>query len=161
MALASVLHAVEALIPLTVYRCSGRQTWARQHRGPLYTVETMGLSQALRRLSEDTLGGLLGGTFLNMGYYLSTSEPLLRPWSCTGIPDISGADIRSRGKRVRCIHAQPDQPRGGHRPSQVSGVLFISRIYWSLAVPTGVFVGLLAEGIIRISPERSQNRSGR
>lgn len=162
VALASVLHAVETLIPLPFIVVPGAKL-GLANIVALYTVETMGLSQALAvSFLRTLLGGLLGGTFLNVGYYLSTSGAIASTLVMYGVSRISQGRISVVGVSVSGAFT--------HNLTQLAvatvllrslGVLFYLPYLLVLAVPTGVFVGLLAGRIIRISPERSQNRSGR
>ena len=162
VALASVLHAVEALIPLPFLVVPGAKL-GLANIVALYAVETMGLGQALTvSFLRTLLGGLIGGTFLNMGYYLSTSGALASTMVMYAVSRAAPGRISVVGVSVSGAFT--------HNLTQLAvatillrslGVLFYLPYLLLLAVPTGIFVGLLAGRIIRAFPERSQNRSGR
>lgn len=162
VALASVLHAVEALIPLPFIVVPGAKL-GLANIVALYAVETMGLGQALTvSFLRTLLGGLIGGTFLNMGYYLSTSGALASTMVMYAVSRAAPGRISVVGVSVSGAFT--------HNLTQLAvatillrslGVLFYLPFLLLLAVPTGIFVGLLAGRIIRAFPERSQNRSGR
>lgn len=162
VALASVLHAVEALIPLPFLVVPGAKL-GLANIVALYAVETMGLGQALTiSFLRTLLGSLLGGTFLNVGYYLSTSGALVSTLVMYGVSRAARGRVSVVGVSVSGAFT--------HNLTQVTvasillksaGVFFYLPYLLALAIPTGVFVGLITGRIMRVSPERSQNRSGR
>ena len=72
VALATALHVVEALIPIP-YVVPGAKL-GLANIVALYVVMTSGFGDAMAvSLLRTLLGSLLSGTFLNVGYYLSTA----------------------------------------------------------------------------------------
>jgi heptaprenyl diphosphate synthase len=161
VALASVLHAVEALIPLP-YVVPGAKL-GLANIVALYVVMTMGLGEALAiSFFRTLLGSFLSGTFLNIGYYLSTSGAIVSTVVMYALARITRGRLSIVGVSVAGAFT--------HNLTQLGvaalllrqpGVLFYLPYLLFFAIPTGVFVGLLAGRIMRVFPEVSQKGSGR
>lgn len=154
VALASVLHAVEAIIPLP-YVIPGAKL-GLANIVALYGVMTLGLGQALAISFLRTLiGSLLSGTFLNFGYYLSASGAIVSTlvmYVVSRLP-LTGTRLGVVGISVAGSFT--------HNLSQLfvaalllrqAGVLFYLPYLLFFAVPTGIFVGLLAGRIVSAYP---------
>lgn len=153
VALASVLHALEALIPLP-YVVPGAKL-GLANIVALYAVMTMGLGQALSvSLLRTLLGGLLTGTFLNFGHYLSTagavaSTLVMYALSRVSKPRISVIGVSVAGSFTHNLA----QLALAALLLQQAGVLFYLPYLLFFAVPTGIFVGLLAARVIAAYPQ--------
>lgn len=155
VALASVLHAVEALIPLPHVVPGAKLGLANVVA--LYAVMVLGLGRALTvSVLRTLLGGLLSGTFLSFGYYLSTSGALM---STLVMYAASRSRLRAGPVGVSVagsfVHNLTQLATAALLLRQ-AGVLFYLPALLFVAVPTGVFVGLLAS---RVVPIRSGARS--
>jgi len=152
VALASVLHAVEALIPLP-YIVPGAKL-GLANIVALYAVMTMGLGQALAvSFLRTLLGSLLSGTFLNLGHYLSTSGAMLSTL-------VMYLASRTRGR----LSVVGISVAGSftHNVAQLltaafllrqTGVLFYLPYLLFFAIPTGIFAGLLAGRVVAAYPQ--------
>lgn len=158
VALASVLHAVEALIPIP-YVVPGAKL-GLANIVALYAVVSLGLGQALAiSILRTLLGGLLSGTFLNLGYYLSTAGALtstLAMYALSRLPKsrLSVVGISVAGSFTHNV----GQLVAAALLLQQSGVLFYLPYLLFFAIPTGVFVGLLAARVIRAYPSLGDHR---
>lgn len=157
VALASILHAVEAVIPLP-YVVPGAKL-GLANIVALYAVMTMGLGQALAvSFLRTLLGSLLSGTFLNFGYYLSAPGALLSTLAMY---------LASRAKGRFSVVGVSVAGSFTHNTAQLvtaalllqqAGVLFYLPYLLFFAIPTGVFVGLLAGRVIAAYPEAGPRR---
>jgi heptaprenyl diphosphate synthase len=162
VALASVLHAVEALIPLSSIAVPGAKL-GLANIVALYAVLTMGLGQAMTISFLRTLiGSLLGGTFLNIGYYLSTSGALASTLVMYAVSRVGTGRISIVGVSVLgAITHNLTQLLVAATLLRSAGVLFYLPYLLFFAIPTGIFIGLTGGRIMRAFPERSMDRSGR
>jgi heptaprenyl diphosphate synthase len=156
VALASVLHAVEALIPLPFIAVPGAKL-GLANIVALYAVRTMGLGQALSiSFMRTLLGGLLGGTFLSVGYYLSTSGAIASTLVMYAVSHAAGARVSIVGVSVAGAFTHNVTQLGvASLLLRSAGVLFYLPYLLFFAIPTGIFVGLVTGRIIRVFPERS------
>lgn len=148
VSLASVLHAVEALIPLPFVTPGARLGLANVVA--LYAVMTMGLREALTiSFLRTLLGSLLSGTFMNVGYYLSLSGALFSTLCMYACRRFLGMSVSMVG--VSVVGAV------SHNTAQVimasillrqPGVLFYLPYLLFFAVPTGAFVGMLTGRVL-------------
>ena len=149
VALASILHAVEALLPLP-YVVPGAKL-GLANIVALYAVMSLGLGQALAiSFLRTLLGGLMSGTFLNFGYYLSTAGALV------STVVMYAAYRRAQGRisvvGVSVIGAFTHnlaQLLAAALLMRQTGVLFYLPALLFFAIPTGVFVGLVAARLMR------------
>lgn len=151
VALATILHAIEALIPVP-YVVPGAKL-GLANIVAVYAIVTLGLVEALLISFLRTLiGGLLSGTFLNLGYYLSTSGAIFSTLVMFIFNRFSKGRLSPVGISVAGAFS--------HNVAQVLtaslilkqiGVLFYLPHLLFLAIPTGILTGLLAERIIAFS----------
>lgn len=161
VALASVLHAVEAMLPLP-YVIPGAKL-GLANIVALYAVMTMGLAEAFSiSVLRTLIGGLLSGTLLSFGYYLSTSGAVASTL-------VMYAAARA-GKRKLSAVGVSVAGAFTHNLTQIAvaaalmrsrGVFFHLPYLLFFAIPTGVFVGLSASRIIKVFPGISENRGDR
>ncbi len=158
MALASVLHAVEALIPIP-YVVPGAKL-GLANIVALYAVMTMGLGQALAiSILRTLLGGLLSGTFLNFGYYLSTAGAIASTLVMYALARIPKGHVSVVGVSVGgSFTHNVAQLAAAALLLQQAGVLFYLPYLLFFAIPTGVFVGFLAARVIRAYPAPGARR---
>lgn len=144
VALASVLHAVEAQIPIPYVLPGAKLGLANVVA--LYAVVTLGLKLAMTVSFLRTLiGSLLSGTFLNTGYFLSLSGALFSTlvmffiWralkgklSVVGV-SVAGAFSHNLAQLLTAALLL-----------RTPGILFYLPYLLAFAIPTGIFVGLLA-----------------
>jgi len=148
VALASALHAAEALIPVP-YVIPGAKL-GLANTVSLYAIMTMGFRSAISiSLLRTLIGSLLSGTFLNMGYYLSLSGALFS----TLIMYVTRSVFRERLSvvGVSVIGAMAHnvaQLLAASLILQQAGVFFYLPYLLAFAVPTGVFTGFIARKII-------------
>ncbi len=152
VALASVLHAVEALLPLP-YVVPGAKL-GLANIVALYAVMTMGLPHALAiSILRTLLGGLLSGTFLNFGYYLSTAGALASTLVMFAVSQLSKGRVSVVGVSVAgSFTHNVAQLLTAALLLQQSGVMFYLPYLLFFAIPTGIFVGLVAARVIRAYP---------
>ncbi len=148
VALASVLHAVEAVIPVPFVVPGAKLGLA--NTVALYAVVTLGVKPALSISFLRTLiGSFISGTFLNTGYYLSLSGALVSTvvmsllWnsakgkvSVVGI-SVSGAFSHNLAQLLTAALLL-----------RTAGVLFYLPYLLAFAIPTGIFVGFLASRLV-------------
>lgn len=147
--LASVLHAVEALLPLP-YVVPGAKL-GMANIVALYAVMSLGLPQALAiSFLRTLLGGLMSGTFLNFGYYLSTSGALVSTLVMYAIFRMGQGRISVVGVSVAGAFTHNlVQLLVAALLMQQTGVLFYLPALLLFAIPTGIFVGLVATRLMR------------
>lgn len=154
VALASVLHVVEALIPIP-YVVPGAKL-GLANIVALYAVMTMGLGQALAISFLRTLiGGLLSGTFLNLGYYLATAGAISSTLVMYAVSRIRRPGVSVIGVSVAgsFTHNLAQLTVAALLLQQV-GVLFYLPYLLFFAIPTGIFIGFLAARVIFAFPQR-------
>lgn len=148
VALASVLHAVEALLPVP-YVIPGAKL-GLANTVALYAIVAMGFwPSVLISFLRTLLGSLLSGTFLNVSYYLSLSGALVstvamyvayrffgRALSTVGI-SVIGAIVHNATQLVVASFI-----------IQQAGIFFYLPYLLIFAIPTGVFIGFLVKRII-------------
>lgn len=152
VALASVLHAVEALIPVP-YVVPGAKL-GLANIVALYSVMTMGLGQAMViSVLRTLLGSLLSGTFLNLGYYLSAAGAVSSTLVMYLVTKLSKRHVSVVGVSVigAATHNLAQLATAAVLLQQ-AGVMFYLPYLLFFAIPTGVFVGLLAARIISRYP---------
>ncbi len=152
VALASVLHVIEAVLPLP-YVVPGAKL-GLANIVALYAVISMGLGPALGiSVLRTLLGGLLSGTFLNIGYYLSTSGAIVSTLLMYFAWRFSKGKLSPVGVSVVGSFT--------HNITQLLvaavllkqwGVLAYLPGLMLFAIPTGVFVGLLATRVLKAYP---------
>ncbi len=158
VALASVLHVVEALLPLP-YVVPGAKL-GLANIVALYAVMSLGLGQALAvSILRTLIGGLLSGTFLNFGYYLSTAGALASTLVMYAAFSLSRGRLSVVGISVAgsFTHNVTQLLVAALLMHQI-GVLFYLPALLFFAIPTGVFVGLLAARVMRAYPGSRVNR---
>lgn len=156
VALASVLHAVEALIPLP-YVVPGAKL-GLANVVALYAVMTMGFGQAMViSFLRTLLGGLLSGTFLSLGYYLGTAGAIASTLVMYALSRVSRPRISVIGVSVAGAFTHNlAQLTVAALLLQQAGVLFYLPYLLFFAIPTGVFVGFLAARVMAAYPQRSR-----
>ncbi|MGE5579521.1 MAG: Gx transporter family protein [Bacillota bacterium] len=149
VAFASVLHAVEALLPLP-YVVPGAKL-GLANIVALYAVVTLGLPHALAiSILRTLLGGLLSGTFLNFGHYLSTAGALASTLVMSAVYRVSNGRVSVVGVSVAgSFTHNVAQLLTAALLLQQSGVMFYLPYLLFFAIPTGVFVGLITAKVIR------------
>ncbi|QUL98104.1 MAG: Gx transporter family protein [Candidatus Fermentithermobacillus carboniphilus] len=148
VALAGILHAVEAVIPVP-YVIPGAKL-GLANVVALFAVVTQGLGQSLLISFLRTLiGSLISGTFLNVGYYLSVSGAIVSTLAMYAANRLSRGRLSVVGISVAGAFA--------HNTAQLvtaslilrqAGVFFYLPYLLFFAIPTGIFVGFLAGRII-------------
>ncbi len=148
VALASVLHAAEALIPIP-YVVPGAKL-GLANVVALFAVVTLDFRSAMGISFLRTLiGSLLSGTFLNTGYYLSVSGALFSTLVMFLLWRAAKGRVSVLGVSVAGSFS--------HNLAQLvtaalllksAGVLFYLPYLLAFAIPTGIFVGLLAGRVI-------------
>ncbi len=143
VSLASVLHAVEALIPLPFVTPGARLGLA--NIVALYAVMTMGLREALTiSFLRTLLGSLLSGTFMNVGYYLSTSGALFSTLCMYACKRFLGKSVSAVGVSVvGAVSHNIAQVIAASLLLRQPGVFFYLPYLLFFAVPTGTFVGMI------------------
>lgn len=158
-AIASVLHAVEAWLPVP-YVVPGAKLGLANIIA-LYAVVSMGLGQALSiSVLRTLLGGLLSGTFLSTGYFLSTAGALASTVVMYAASRMSRGHLSVVGVSVvgAFTHNLAQLLAAALLLAQ-AGVMFYLPALLAFAVPTGVFVGLLTARVLRAYPgPGSRNR---
>lgn len=148
VALASVLHVAEALIPIP-YVVPGAKL-GLANVVALYAVIALGFKFAIGVSFLRTLvGSLLSGTFLSTGYYLSVSGALFSTivmalvWraakgkvSVVGV-SVAGSFSHNLAQLITAAFLL-----------RTPGVFFYLPYLLAFAIPTGIFVGLLAGRVI-------------
>ena len=148
--LASVLHAVEAAIPVP-YLIPGAKL-GLANTVALYAVFKLGLGDALTvSVLRTLLGSLVSGTFLNVSYYLSTGGAVVSTIFMYAVRKASGSRLSTVGVSI-----------GGaatHNMTQLllaalilrtTGVFFYLPYLLFFAVPTGILTGLLVGRLVKI-----------
>ena len=160
VALASVLHAVEAQIPLP-YVVPGAKL-GLANIVALYAVMTMQLGQAMAISCLRTLlGSLLSGTFLSFGYYLGAAGALFSTLAMYLAARVSGERLSVVGVSVvGSFTHNVTQLLAAALLLQQAGVFFYLPHLMLFAIPTGVFVGLLASRIVAADTQRAKRNSG-
>lgn len=148
VALATMLHVIEALIPVP-YVVPGAKL-GLANIVALYAVMTMGIRQSMAiSLLRTLLGSLLSGTFLGTGYYLSTAGAVSSTLVMYGF---------SRGFKGRLSIVWISVAGAvTHNIAQLLvaslllrqiGIMFYLPYLLVFSIPTGFFVGLLAGRIV-------------
>lgn len=152
VAFASVLHAVEALLPLP-YVVPGAKL-GLANIVALYSVVTLGLPHSMAiSFLRTLLGGLLSGTFLNTGYYLSTAGALSSTLVMYAVHRLSKGRVSVVGVSVAgSFTHNVAQLLTAAVLLQQAGVMFYLPYLLFFAIPTGIFVGLLTSRVIRSFP---------
>lgn len=148
--MASVLHAVEALIPVPYVMPGAKLGLA--NTVALYAVLRLGLGEALTiSVLRTFLGSLVSGTFLNVSYYLSTGGAV-----------VSTIVMYAAGKVPRERLSTVGVSIGGaatHNVTQLllaaailrtTGVFFYLPYLLFFAVPTGIFTGFLVSRLVKL-----------
>lgn len=149
VALASILHVVEALLPLP-YVVPGAKL-GLANIVALYAIMSLGLGQALAiSFLRTLLGGLLSGTFLNFGYYLSTTGAIISTLVMYLAHSKSKGRLSVVGVSVAgaFTHNLAQLLAAALLMRQI-GVLYYLPALLLFAIPTGVFVGLVAARLMR------------
>ncbi len=148
VALATALHVVEALIPVP-YIVPGAKL-GLANIVALYAVMTMGLGQSMAiSFLRTLLGSLLSGTFLNVGYYLSTSGALLSTLVMYGLRKVSQGKFSIVGISVAgSITHNVAQLLVASLILRQIGIMFYLPYLLFFALPTGIFVGIVAGRIV-------------
>jgi heptaprenyl diphosphate synthase len=151
VALASVLHAIEALIPVPYVLPGAKLGLANVVA--LYLIMVSTFSEALTvNFLRTLLGSLLSGTFLSVGYFLSLSGALFSTLVMYGVRVLLNGRISVVGVSVLGAIA--------HNLAQLLttslilrqiGVLFYLPYLLFFAIPTGIFIGLITGRLLRYS----------
>lgn len=149
--MASVLHAVEALIPVPHVLPGAKLGLA--NTVALYAVFRLGLKDALMiSILRTFLGSLISGTFLNVSFYLSTGGAVVSTAVMYLVRRVRGESLSPVGVSVAGA--------AGHNVTQLllaslilrtTGVFFYLPYLLLFAVPTGIFTGLLVSRLVKIS----------
>lgn len=149
VALASVLHVVEALLPLP-YVVPGAKL-GLANIVALYAVISLGLGQALAiSFLRTLLGSLMSGTFLNFGYYLSTAGALASTAVMYAAYRVAKGKLSVVGVSVAgaFTHNLAQLAAAALLMRQV-GVLSYLPALLVFAIPTGIFIGFVAARLMR------------
>ncbi|MBE3519600.1 MAG: Gx transporter family protein [Firmicutes bacterium] len=148
--LASVLHAVEAVIPVPYVMPGAKLGLA--NTVALYAVLRLGLGEALMiSFLRTLLGSLVSGTFLNVSYYLSTGGAIVSTivmYTAARIPRerLSTVGVSIGGAATHNI----TQLLLAAAILRTTGVFFYLPYLLFFAVPTGIFTGLLAGRLAKL-----------
>lgn len=153
-ALASVLHALEAVIPIP-YVVPGAKL-GLANTVALYAVTTMGLGQALSiSLLRTLLGSFLSGTFLNFGYYLSTAGAVASTLVMYLASRLSQGRLSVVGISVAGAFTHNlAQLLAAALLLRQAGVLFYLPYLLFFAIPTGIFTGFVTARVVAAYPQR-------
>ncbi len=153
VSLATVLHAVEALIPVPFVLPGAKLGLA--NIVALYTVATLGFRHAFAiSLLRTFLGSLFTGTFLSTGYYLSTAGALVSTVSMSGLWNLFRGRVSVVGVSLTGAFTHNlTQLLVAALLLQTAGVLFYLPYLLLFAIPTGIFVGFLTGRILAFSPD--------
>ncbi len=148
VALATVLHIVEALIPVP-YVVPGAKL-GLANIVALYAVMTMGPGESLTiSFLRTLLGSLFSGTFLNVAYYLSVSGALLSTGAMYVIKTIFDKKLSAVGiSTIGSVTHNIGQLLVASLILRQIGVMFYLPYLLAFAIPTGIFTGLAAGRII-------------
>ncbi|HHY12791.1 MAG TPA: Gx transporter family protein [Firmicutes bacterium] len=148
VALATVLHVIEALIPIP-YVVPGAKL-GLANIVALYAVMTMGPGESMAvSFLRTLLGSLFSGTFLNVAYYLSTSGALLSTAVMYGLKTASRGKLSAIGISVAgSITHNVAQLLVASLILRQIGVMFYLPYLLLFAIPTGIFVGIAAGRIV-------------
>ncbi len=151
VSLASVLHAVEALIPVP-YVVPGAKL-GLANIVALYAVVTLGLRHALAiSFLRTLLGSLITGTFLSTGYYIGTSGALASTLVMSLVWRLLGGHISVVGVSViGAFTHNLAQLLTAALLLRTAGILFYLPYLLLFAIPTGVFVGFLGMRVLAFS----------
>ncbi|HOB30498.1 MAG TPA: Gx transporter family protein [Bacillota bacterium] len=157
VALATALHVVEAMIPIP-YVVPGAKL-GLANIVALYAVMTGEFSDAFAvSFLRTLLGSLLSGTFLNVGYYLSTAGALLSTTVMYALNKLAKGTFSAVGISVAgSITHNVAQLLVASLLLEHIGVMFYLPYLLLFAIPTGIFVGLLAGKIVSYT-EKVRNK---
>ncbi|MGI6620662.1 MAG: Gx transporter family protein [Bacillota bacterium] len=160
VALATALHVVEAMIPIP-YVVPGAKL-GLANIVALYAVMTMTPGEALAiSFLRTLLGSLLSGTFLNVAYYLSTSGALASTAVMCGFKKVFGHGLSVVGISVAgAVTHNVTQLFVASIILRQMGVMFYLPYLLLFAIPTGIFVGILAGRIIVYTETLSKKYRG-
>jgi heptaprenyl diphosphate synthase len=160
VALATALHVVEAMIPIP-YVVPGAKL-GLANIVALYAVMTMAPGESLAiSFLRTLLGSLLSGTFLNVAYYLSTSGALVSTAVMYRFRKMFGSNLSVIGISVAgSITHNVTQLLVASLILRQIGVMFYLPYLLLFAIPTGIFVGILAGRIIVYTENLSKRRRG-
>jgi len=158
VALATALHVVEALIPIP-YVVPGAKL-GLANIVALYVVMTSGFGDAMAvSLLRTLLGSLLSGTFLNVGYYLSTAGAVLSTVIMYGLHKLGKGSFSTIGISLAgSISHNVGQLLVATLLLKHAGVMFYLPYLLLFAIPTGIFVGLLAGKLIKYTEKTYARR---
>lgn len=161
VALATSLHVVEALIPVP-YVVPGAKL-GLANVVALYAVMTMGFGRSLAiSFLRTLLGSLLSGTFMNMGYYLSTAGALASTLVMYGLSKLSRGDLSIIGISVAgAVTHNVAQLLVASLLLRQIGIMFYLPYLLFFAIPTGLFVGILAGRIVSFTERTIENHRRR
>lgn len=148
VSLASVLHAVEALIPVP-YVVPGAKL-GLANVVALYAVATLGLREALAiSFLRTLLGSLITGTFLNTGYYIGTAGALASTLMMSLVWMLFHGHVSVVGVSViGAVTHNLAQLLTAVLLLRTTGVLFYLPYLLLFAIPTGVFVGFVCKRVL-------------
>jgi heptaprenyl diphosphate synthase len=160
VALATALHVVESMIPIP-YTVPGAKL-GLANIVALYAVMTMGFGEAMAiSFLRTLLGSLLSGTFLNVAYYLSTSGALVSTAVMYAFKKLFGDGLSVVGISVAgSITHNVTQLLVASLILRQIGVMFYLPYLLLFAIPTGIFVGILAGRIIVYTENLSKRYRG-
>lgn len=148
VALATVLHVIEALIPIP-YVVPGAKL-GLANIVALYAVMTAGFGESLGvSFLRTLLGSLLSGTFLSVGYYLSASGALLSTVVMYATKKVARGKLSAIGVSLAgSVTHNVGQLLVASLILKQIGVMFYLPYLLLFAIPTGIFVGLVAGRIL-------------
>jgi heptaprenyl diphosphate synthase len=148
VALATALHVVEAMLPIP-YTVPGAKL-GLANIVAVYAVMTMGPGESMAiSFLRTLLGSLLSGTFLNVAYYLSTSGALASTAVMYAFRKLFGDSLSVIGISVAgSITHNVTQLLVASLILRQIGVMFYLPYLLLFAIPTGIFMGMLAGRII-------------
>jgi heptaprenyl diphosphate synthase len=161
VALATVLHVIEALIPVP-YVVPGAKL-GLANIVALYAVMTMGIGQSMAiSFLRTLLGSLLSGTFLNTGYYLSTAGALSSTLVMYGFSRVFRGHLSIVGVSVAgAVTHNVAQLLVASLLLRQIGIMFYLPYLLFFSIPTGIFVGLLAGRIVSFTERTIENHRRR
>lgn len=148
--LASVLHAVEALIPVPYVMPGAKLGLA--NTVALYAVLRLGLGEALMiSFLRTLLGSLVSGTFLNVSYYLSTGGAVVSTLVMYAAARIPRDRLSTVGVSIGgAVTHNITQLVLAAAILRTTGVFFYFPYLLFFAVPTGIFTGFLVRRLVKL-----------
>ncbi|HHY38013.1 MAG TPA: Gx transporter family protein [Clostridia bacterium] len=151
--LAVILHTVEAWLPIPYLLPGAKLGFA--NIVAVYTLDVMGIKDALLiGILRTTISGLLTGTFLTMGFFLSFSGAIVSTLAMGAAfyfkrnsPGLTVIGISVLGATVHNL----TQLLVASLIVRHTGLLFYLPYLLLFGVPTGILVGILAKRLITVT----------